>query len=395
MFVQSTGVFRHNQLFDNLFVGLGVAITGNYLLGPVTILGNQFGANPAAPLALYPGISVDELGRAEILGNRFQDYQGSSSIAIFYLGYNALISGNTFSSLTAFGPHASVIAVYNNHITLTDNVFRNIVTENWAAANLSGGRPALSVTVEGNLFENTRAPNGASLRIQGYRGVVQNNVFRNGRSPFSGAILLASPAGVNIVYNVFEACTCDADWGYTSACVNPYVQEGFEAHYNIFRHNYPEVYDARVPGSADFTYNYWGDPSGPYHPILNPNGQGDACGDNVVFDPWLTDSIFSSTEDRFPALPSSASLTFFPNPFNANARFQISVSIPGHYELRLFDVMGRETARLWEGLVVGSREVDIRSGGSSPDLPSGVYFACLTLAGSSQPAAVTKIAHVK
>lgn len=34
--------------------------------------------------------------------------------------------------------------------------------------------------------------------------------------------------------------------------------------------------------------NWWGDPSGPYHPTLNPNGLGNAVSNNVNFIPWLT-----------------------------------------------------------------------------------------------------------
>jgi len=40
--------------------------------------------------------------------------------------------------------------------------------------------------------------------------------------------------------------------------------------------------------TADATYNWWGDTSGPYHAILNPDGSGDAVSDNVDFVPWLT-----------------------------------------------------------------------------------------------------------
>ena len=32
--------------------------------------------------------------------------------------------------------------------------------------------------------------------------------------------------------------------------------------------------------------NWWGDPSGPYHPTLNPQGHGSPVSDGVVFDPW-------------------------------------------------------------------------------------------------------------
>ncbi len=40
--------------------------------------------------------------------------------------------------------------------------------------------------------------------------------------------------------------------------------------------------------SLNATYNWWGDPSGPYHPTLNPNGTGDKVSGNVLFKPWLT-----------------------------------------------------------------------------------------------------------
>ena len=41
--------------------------------------------------------------------------------------------------------------------------------------------------------------------------------------------------------------------------------------------------------TADAENNYWGDPSGPYHPTTNPNGKGDAVSDYVDYDPWLSD----------------------------------------------------------------------------------------------------------
>ena len=37
------------------------------------------------------------------------------------------------------------------------------------------------------------------------------------------------------------------------------------------------------------TYNWWGDISGPYHPTLNPDGQGESVSDRVLFDPWAVD----------------------------------------------------------------------------------------------------------
>ena len=41
------------------------------------------------------------------------------------------------------------------------------------------------------------------------------------------------------------------------------------------------------PNIALAENNWWGDQSGPYHPILNPSGLGNRVSNNVDFDPWL------------------------------------------------------------------------------------------------------------
>ncbi len=48
----------------------------------------------------------------------------------------------------------------------------------------------------------------------------------------------------------------------------------------------------------DARHNYWGHPTGPYHPLLNQTGQGSKVSDRVLFDPWNTESTFP------PVLPS-------------------------------------------------------------------------------------------
>jgi hypothetical protein len=39
--------------------------------------------------------------------------------------------------------------------------------------------------------------------------------------------------------------------------------------------------------SFDAVNNWWGTPTGPLHPTLNPTGTGNAVSDNVLFNPWL------------------------------------------------------------------------------------------------------------
>jgi parallel beta-helix repeat protein len=39
--------------------------------------------------------------------------------------------------------------------------------------------------------------------------------------------------------------------------------------------------------NLDASYQWWGHPSGPYHPVANPNGLGDRISDHVIAKPWL------------------------------------------------------------------------------------------------------------
>jgi hypothetical protein len=53
----------------------------------------------------------------------------------------------------------------------------------------------------------------------------------------------------------------------------------------------PELEDCPTPIAFDATNNYWGDPSGPYHPTLNSDGLGSRVSDRVAFEPWLEEAI--------------------------------------------------------------------------------------------------------
>lgn len=47
--------------------------------------------------------------------------------------------------------------------------------------------------------------------------------------------------------------------------------------------------DASV--TVDALGNWWGSPSGPYHPTTNPGGMGNQVSDHVLFEPWLTQPV--------------------------------------------------------------------------------------------------------
>ena len=49
--------------------------------------------------------------------------------------------------------------------------------------------------------------------------------------------------------------------------------------------------------SNDYTLNWWGDGSGPYHEDDNPDGEGDHVTDFIEFDPWLPRKVLPLTAD--------------------------------------------------------------------------------------------------
>ena len=50
-------------------------------------------------------------------------------------------------------------------------------------------------------------------------------------------------------------------------------------------------------GTLDATNNSWGDPTGPYHAVINEEGLGNAVSDNVDIYPWYVDCTFTTPVD--------------------------------------------------------------------------------------------------
>ncbi len=114
--------------------------------------------------------------------------------------------------------------------------------------------------------------------------------------------------------------------------------------------------DAAVTVSADS--NWWGDPSGPYHPTQNPGGLGDRVSDHVTFSPWLLEpGVVAAVEEpgtetrpREDTEPknmatSGLRLACSPNPFGdaTTIDFRVPEAVllgPGA-RIAIYDVAGR------------------------------------------------------
>ena len=410
-FSYCSGIFRGNHVFANTFNAYGLRVGYNLYWDPVLIEGNTFGPNPSSPEAYFPCLFVNSGGRAIIRHNTFRNVTGSWDIAISsYRPDSISVTNNVFDSLSVSGAFAVTTSLVRldgtqSDITVHDNVFTNSFVQGGGALVAIADQYLRAIHLEGNLFEHNfftgfgnQVATGPA-HFQGYSVTVRNNIFRSNHGDASGALYFmgGGPPGslsLALEYNLMEACSSLRDDPMAANVLCGAYDGPITAQHNIFRRNYPRIVTVVgvLPDSiANFTLNYWGDPSGPYHPTLNPDGLGDAVGDSVLFDPWLTDSLIDEAHESLPPLPTEYSLESYPNPFNLSARLKLIVPEPGRFALELYDLTGRRVREIWEGVVVIDREVSFSADG----LASGVYFARATDRRNRSPVATTKVMLLK
>lgn len=118
--------------------------------------------------------------------------------------------------------------------------------------------------------------------------------------------------------------------------------------------------------------NYRGHESGPYHPLLNPLGQGDAVADSVDFDPRHQDTLFwTSVDNTRPVISTTwKQRSLYPNPFNNEFKIELAGFTRDDFTVRLYDLLGREVAMLHTGHLTGGT-IQFTA---PAVLSSGVYF---------------------
>lgn len=85
----------------------------------------------------------------------------------------------------------------------------------------------------------------------------------------------------------------------------------------------------------------------------------------------------TTVDDGRNVLPTSFSISNYPNPFNPSTRISYSVPQTGHVTITVYDLLGRTVSTLVNGVVgTGNYTIDwYAKDGQGNDVPSGVYFA--------------------
>ncbi|MBU1936211.1 right-handed parallel beta-helix repeat-containing protein [bacterium] len=405
----SNPVISSNLIYGNRQFG---AIIGLYVCSgdtPAIIEANNVGANfelpgdPESCCSQHIGVDYSDV---IIRSNYIHDHLGFEAIGLRIRNSKVELSGNVFENLhfrecpLSEPQRCEIVEIRRSEVKVLDNTFLNCSTFErccliLSEADIYGPTPIVS----GNVFENIAGPDGggyggAGILVLNSDAFVSHNRFTNCAY---GAIGISTwtqfpPCSVFVTENEFIGNDYDELPGvYQASAVNMLTDGTGKAFLsgNTFTDNQKIAVNILYEGSDSLTYfmeaeqNFWGDSSGPYHPILNPTGRGDTIAGRVDFDPWLIENeVDPKNRPSAPVPDGFMLLEPYPNPFNPGVMLPLSITRPGIFKIVVFDLLGR---RIWEQTEqlsgVGIHRIywpGIDSNGQT--VTTGIYFARATSA---------------
>ena len=217
-----------------------------------------------------------------------------------------------------------------------------------------------SVEITGNVIEQNTALIGAGLHITGYGVIIRDNIIRNNTADSLGGGIHANHENITIRDNLVTQNSAQYGGGIfmdspsywaTSLIVSNtisentasviggglYSQDIGNAHLSMYLNNIENNQNYGVFNedtiTIDAEYNWWGDATGPYHPVLNPGGLGDTVSDYIDFIPWAQSPV-GITEEPEVVLPieqTKLPATILCGPLN----------LPTDKKYKIFDITGR------------------------------------------------------
>ena len=262
-----------------------------------TITNNIISGNSATGLGGTCGGGIRCYGSSPtISGNIISDNSCSEEGGGIQCSHSSpTITGNTISS--NYGGHGGGIEI---HWASNPIIINNTITDN-SSAHEGGGiycSNNTSATIISNTIDSNSASYGGGIYCYNTSPIITGNTI-NGNSGTGGIHCHASSppiTGNTINGNSGDGIHCE--WSSPTISHNTITEntdgiccgngsfpliDSNDIYYNI---GYG-LYNGDGSQLIDAEYNWWGDPSGPFHPDSNPGGLGDIVSDYVDFVPWL------------------------------------------------------------------------------------------------------------
>lgn len=243
LYESSYNTIKNNIAYSNLHAGIFLQRCSSYN----TIDNNTCSSN---------GGFIEKEGRLSPFGAGIYLWQ--------FCKFN-VISNNVLNSNLEYGMKLHVLS--NNNIVVNNTCINNqcgifvmfsdnnLIANNTISSNRDIGIFLHLLSTKNMIFNNTCNLNGGDgVRLElSDSNILKNNELSNNRW-----------CGITL-------------W----ACM------GNKINWNNIKGNSEGGCVAEASKEVDATLNWWGDPSGPYHPTLNPSGKGDRVSEDVLFEPWL------------------------------------------------------------------------------------------------------------
>ncbi len=204
-------------------------------------------------------------------------------------------------------------------------ITNNIIVGN--TADYAGGIFCICTTpvISGNTIDDNSAfLGGGGIYCWSGTPMISHNMITDNTANYGGGICCAGASSpiidsCTIVNNAFDGVSCIEE-------SHPVIH-----HNNIFGNSGYGVHNIDDTALVHAEYNWWGDPSGPYHPDSNPNGLGDLVSDYVAFTPWLDNAVGVTEEGIVEIEPENSGATIISGPLR----------LPDGKKCRVFDITGR------------------------------------------------------
>lgn len=216
-----------------------------------------------------------------------------------------LSQGDDFSNTSLnirnvyFTKNKGMIVVRNSALDMRDSLVSGNLPPYGATLNASYNRDQ-TLLLSGNSFVDNQADPtnsmiwiGNELESERLSLLIQRNLISNNEHSINLQISAQSPMEGMVTCNTLE----DGTFGLSILGSLPQTPGlSLDVYNNIFAAHSEPGYEQSGGGigrAASSTVglrmygNWWGDASGPFHPFNNPNGRGEAVGENIEFTGWL------------------------------------------------------------------------------------------------------------
>jgi len=368
-----------NNLIDSniaVYYGGGITCIGN---SSPQITDNIFMSNKAGTGTTGGGGAIATyLSRPVIENNIFSYNQGYHGGAIFSdTDSEPAITNNEFTHNIATKDGGAVCCIHSSPV-----IKNNLMENNYS--DLGGGAIGCYTQSSPEIRGNVIRYNEANLS-NGYGGALDiysvssphivKNIIEYNESRYGAGISFFNFC--NSVVDSNYICNNVGDGIYINNTSQPTINYN-----NIFgngntNNSHYEIFNGDVSVTINAENNWWGNSTGPYHPVTNPAGGGDTVGDYIDYEPWLSDSVQAiGIKNLEKSIPTGFNLyQNYPNPFNPVSNIKFDLHKTAQVSLIVYDILGREvTALVNEKLNAGIYEVSWNASAYS----SGVYFYRLT-----------------